>query len=132
MVQDKILLNIMVSGLRENGTVFMNEIIAFFAKFTDQVFPRDRNKITKQKKPNILCDFIIFQSEICTSSRSTDCKEIDSVSEELKSIYHSGEVRIAEDVDLTVNVIEKIVTNISPENVNKTPRVRKHFIESLN
>ena len=69
----------------------------------------------------------IFQSEICTSNRSSGCKGIDIVSEELKSIYHSEEIRIVEDVGLTVDVVEKIVTNISPENVNKTPEVRKPF-----
>lgn len=74
--------------------------------------------------------FFIFQTEICTSTRSSACKGIDVVSEELKSIYHSGEVRIAEDVDLTVDLIEKIVSNISPENINKTPGVRNRFSES--
>lgn len=49
------------------------------------------------------------------------------MSEELKAIYRTEKVRIAEDVDLTVNIVEKIVTNISPENVNKTPEVRKPF-----
>ena len=69
----------------------------------------------------------IFQSEICTSDRSSGCKGIDIVSEELKSVYRSEEVRIVKDVGLAVDVVEKIVTNISPENVNKTPEVRKPF-----
>ena len=69
----------------------------------------------------------IFQSEICTSNRSSGCKGIDIVSEELKSVYRSEEVRIVKDVGLAVDVVEKIVTNISPENVNKTPEVRKPF-----
>ena len=69
----------------------------------------------------------IFQSEICTSNRSSGCKGIDIVSEELKSVYRSEEVRIVKDVGLAVDVVEKIVTNISPENVNKAPEVRKPF-----
>ena len=72
----------------------------------------------------------MFQTEICTSTRSSGCKGIDAVSEELKSIYHSGQVRIVEDVNLTVNLIEKIVSSISPENINKTPEVRNRFSES--
>lgn len=59
------------------------------------------------------------------------CQEIDVVSQELKSIYHSGESRIAKDVDLTVDVIEKMVNNISRENVNKTPEVREGFYEGM-
>ena len=51
------------------------------------------------------------------------------MSEELKAIYRTEKVRIAEDVDLTVNIVEKIVTNISPENVNKTPEVRKSLMK---
>ena len=49
------------------------------------------------------------------------------MSEELKSVYRSEEVRIVKDVGLAVDVVEKIVTNISPENVNKAPEVRKPF-----
>ena len=52
------------------------------------------------------------------------------MSEELSAIYRTEKVRIAEDVDLTVDIVEKIVANISPENVNKTPEVRKRFNES--
>ena len=52
------------------------------------------------------------------------------MSEELTAIYRTEEVRIVEDVDLTVDIVEKIVTNISPENVNKTPEVRKKFSKS--
>lgn len=59
------------------------------------------------------------------------CQKIDAVSQELKSIYHSGESRIAKDVDLTVDVIEKMVNNISRENVNKTPEVREGFYEGM-
>lgn len=76
---------------------------------------------------NIFDDLFIFQTEICTSNRSSGCKEIDLVSEELKSIYQSGEVHLVEDVDLTADVVENIVTNISPENINKAPEVRKHY-----
>ena len=51
------------------------------------------------------------------------------MSEELKAIYRTEKVRIAEDVDLTVDIVEKIVTNISPENVNKTPEVIKSLMK---
>ena len=47
------------------------------------------------------------------------------MSDELKTIYRSGEVRIIQDVDLTVDIVENIVTSIRPENVHKTPEVRK-------
>ena len=59
------------------------------------------------------------------------CQEIDVGSQELKSIYHSGESRIAKDVDITIDVIEKMVNNISRENVNKTPEVREGFYEGM-
>ena len=50
---------------------------------------------------------------------------MDAVSEELKSIYHSRKVRIPKDVDLTVDIMEKIVKYITEnENVNKTPQVK--------
>ena len=52
------------------------------------------------------------------------------MSKELIAIYLTEEVRIVEDVDLTVDIIEKIVTNISPENVHKTPEVKKSFNKS--
>ena len=70
-------------------------------------------------------DFFILQTEICSSNRSSGCKEIDEVSDELKTIYQTGQVRIVEDVDLSVDIVEKIVSSITPENVNKTPEVRK-------
>lgn len=38
---------------------------------------------------------------------------------------------MAEDVDLTVNLVEKIITNISPENVKKAPEVKKCFSKDL-
>lgn len=53
------------------------------------------------------------------------------MSEKLKSIYHSGEVRIDKDVELTVDVVERIVSNITPKNVNKAPEMRKRFSRSL-
>ena len=47
------------------------------------------------------------------------------MSDKLKTIYRSREVRIIQDVNLTVDIVENIVTSIRPENVNKTPEVRK-------
>ena len=70
---------------------------------------------------------LFSQTEICGSNRSSGCKEIDAVSDELKTIYRSGKARIVEDVYLTVDVLEKIVNNVSPENINKTPEVRIVF-----
>ena len=70
-------------------------------------------------------DIFVFQMEVCTSVRLSGCKEVDAVSEELKSIYHSRKVRIPKDVDLTVDIMEKIVKYITEnENVNKTPQVK--------
>ena len=69
--------------------------------------------------------FFILQTEICASNRLSGCKEIDEVSDELKTIYRTGEVRIVEDLNLTVGIVEKVVSSISPENVNKTPKVRR-------
>ena len=71
--------------------------------------------------------FFILQTEICASNRSSGCKEIDEVSDELKTFYRTGEVRIVEDLNLTVVIVEKVVSSISPENVNKTPEVRRFF-----
>ena len=53
-------------------------------------------------------DFFVLQTEICASNRWSGCKEIDQVSDELKTIYQTGQIRIAEDVDLSVNSIEKL------------------------
>ena len=71
--------------------------------------------------------WLFLQTKICGSNRTSSCKEIDAVSDELKTIYRSGEVQIVEDVYLTVDVVEKITANISPENINKTPEVRIVF-----
>lgn len=89
------------------------------------ILPCDESKITKHKQWNIFFDIFVFQTEVCTSVRLSGCKEIDAVSEELKSIYHSRKVRIPKDVDLTVDIMEKIVKYITEnENVNKTPQVK--------
>ena len=61
---------------------------------------------------------------------SSSCEEKDLVSEELKSIYHLGEVRLVENVNLSVDVVEKIVANISSKNINKVGEVRKPFSEN--
>ena len=53
------------------------------------------------------------------------------MSDELKTIYQTGQIRIVEDVDLSVNAIEKIVRSISPENVDKTPEVIKFPSKTL-
>ena len=53
------------------------------------------------------------------------------MSDELKTIYQTGQVRIVEDVDLSVDIVEKIVFRITPENVNKTPEVRKGSRKTL-
>ena len=55
----------------------------------------------------------------------------DEMSDELKIIYQTGKVRIVEDVNLSVNTVEKIVSSINLENVNKTPEVRKFSSKTL-
>ena len=80
-------------------------------------------ELRKYRKKFLMIFF--FQIEICASSKSSGCKEIDEVSDKLKTIYRSREVRIIQDVNLTVDIVENIVTSIRPENVNKTPEVRK-------
>ena len=76
-------------------------------------------------------DFFILQTEICASNRLSGCKEIDKVSDELRTIYQKGQVRIVEDVGLSVNTVENIVSSISPENFDKTPEVRKFSSKTL-
>lgn len=56
--------------------------------------------------------------------KSTSCKEINEVSEQLKNIYDGAEPKIVEDIKSTVNIIEKIVDNVTPDNIAETPKVR--------
>ena len=56
--------------------------------------------------------------------KPTSCKEINEVSEQLKNIYDGVEPKIVEDIKSTVNIIEKIVDNVTPDNIAETPKVR--------
>ena len=56
--------------------------------------------------------------------KPTSCKEINEVSEQLKNIYDGVEPNIVEDIKSTVNIIEKIVDNVTPDNIAETPKVR--------
>lgn len=68
----------------------------------------------------------LFQTEVCNkeSVKSTSCKEINEVSEQLKNIYDKEAPKIVEDIKSTVNIIEKIVDNVTPDNIAETPKVR--------
>ena len=60
---------------------------------------------------------------MCSSATSTECEGIHEISEKLKTVSSKGENNIVEDVKLTVNVVEKIVTNVDLSNIEKTPKV---------
>ena len=64
-----------------------------------------------------------FQTEICKSAKQTRCKEIDESSERLRRIYYTETIRIVEDIEVTSNVIEKIVGSITKCNIGKAPDV---------
>ena len=43
----------------------------------------------------------------------------------MKNVSSRGENHIVEDIKLTVDVVEKIVTHVDLSNIEKTPKVRK-------
>ena len=95
------------------------------------ILPSDKSRRIKQIKNNLFDHFFYFTDGNICIKWSSGCKEIDEVSDELKTIYQTGQIRIVEDVDLSVNAIEKIVRSISPENVDKTPEVIKFPSKTL-
>ena len=71
------------------------------------------------------------QTEICNSTRQTECKEIDVLSEQLRRVYYTKIIRIVEDIEVTVDIIEKIVGSITTYNIGKAPEVGYVFIKVL-
>ena len=65
------------------------------------------------------------------SAKQTRCKEIDELSERLRRIYYTETIRIVEDVEVTVNIIEKIVGSITTYNIGKAPDVGCFFVKVL-
>ena len=66
----------------------------------------------------------IFQIKVCSSATSTGCQGIEKISEKLKNVSSRGENHIVEDIKLTVDVVEKIVTHVDLSNIKRTPKVR--------
>ena len=66
---------------------------------------------------------IFFQIKVCSSTTSTGCEGIHEISEKLKTVSSKGENHIVEDVKLTVDVVEKIITHVDLSNIEKTPKV---------
>ena len=69
--------------------------------------------------------FLFFQIKVCSSTTSTGCEGIQEISEKLKNVSSRGENHIVEDIKLTVDVVEKIVTHVDLSNIEKTPKARK-------
>lgn len=67
--------------------------------------------------------FLFFQTKVCSSTTSTGCEGIHEISEKLKTVSSKGKNHIVEDVKLTVDVVEKIVTHVDLSNIDKTPKV---------
>ena len=69
--------------------------------------------------------FLYFQIKVCSSTTSTRCEGIHEISEKLKNVSSKGKTHIVEDIKLTVDVVEKIVTHVDLSNIEKAPKVRK-------
>ena len=69
--------------------------------------------------------FLFFQIKVCSSTTLTGCKGIQEISEKLKNVSSRGKNQIVEDIKLTVDVVEKIVTRVDLSSIEKTPKVRK-------
>ena len=65
------------------------------------------------------------------SSRQTRCKEIHELSEQLRLVYYTEIIRIVEDIEVTVDIIEKIVGSITTYNIGKAPEVGYFFVKVL-
>ena len=74
---------------------------------------------------------LLFQTEICNSTRKTRCKEIDELSKRLRRIYYNETIRIVEDIELTTDIIEKIVGSVTEYNIEKAPDVGCFFVKVL-
>ena len=74
---------------------------------------------------------LLLQTEICNSTRKTRCKEIDELSKRLRRIYYNETIRIVEDIELTTDIIEKIVGSVTEYNIEKAPDVGCFFVKVL-
>ena len=62
---------------------------------------------------------------MCSSTTSIGCEGIQEISEKLRNVSARGKIHIVEDIKLTVDVVEKIVTHVDLSNIEKIPKVRK-------
>ena len=62
---------------------------------------------------------------MCSSTTSIGCEGIQEISEKLRNVSARGKNHIVEDIKLTVDVVEKIVTHVDLSNIEKIPKVRK-------
>ena len=61
---------------------------------------------------------------MCSSTTSIGCEGIQEISEKLRNVSARGKIHIVEDIKLTVDVVEKIVTHVDLSNIKRTPKVR--------
>ena len=69
--------------------------------------------------------FLFLQIKVCTSTISTACERTEEISEKLRNVSSKGGNQIVEDVQLTVDIIEKIAIHVDLSNIEKTPKVWK-------
>lgn len=67
--------------------------------------------------------FLFLQIKVCTSTISTACERTEEISEKLRNVSSKGGNQIVEDVQLTVDIIEKIAIHVDLSNIEKTPKV---------
>ena len=63
-----------------------------------------------------------MQIEVCTLTTSTGCEGAHQISEKFKNVSSKGGTQIVENVQLTVDVVEKIVTRVDLSNIEQTPK----------
>ena len=64
----------------------LNYVQAIYSKYVPGLLDKIRYRFYALMEVKYLY-FFIFHTKICTSTRASGCKEIDAVSEELKSIH---------------------------------------------
>ena len=62
---------------------------------------------------------------MCSSTTSVGCEGIQEISEKLRNVPARGKNHIVEDIKLTVDVVEKIVTHVDLNNIEIIPKVTK-------
>ena len=60
---------------------------------------------------------------MCVSASRSECEGIQDISDKLKTVYKTNNIRIVEDIKSTTAVIEKIVDSITEYNFKKSPKV---------